>query len=294
MTGQSHAYPWGIYQDVNQLNKIQSWYEQGTGFMAKALRFHCLSMFGDVCGAGGISLSPAATLGGHRCPTGPWVRLCCSQAPGTPMEPARPPSSLPCPFPGDTAGGLVTYPKTQSITIKEPGLTKTDFARLCCSLQVGKWPSISKAMLTSAARNQNYGTLPEPALTWPGSFDGAGTAPPRCKIISVSPHLAELGVVPPGLQARAWRDSVKSNRVKSWRQTLSWWLGRDGGSVPTPGSQSWCVHPKQHRGFHKSGCRNVISALLCWLGSRWRENATETEVMFQFLRQPSGFSHFEN
>lgn len=57
---------------------------------------------------------------------------------------------------------------------------KTDFVMFCCSLQVGMWPSISRAMLTSADGNQNYGKLPGTALTWLGGFDAVGTAPPRC------------------------------------------------------------------------------------------------------------------
>lgn len=139
---------------------MHSCYKQGTsGPWPRPPGSPCLSMFGDVGGAGGISLSPAVhsrwTQVSHRSHESTLGMSLLS--PGTLSSPGHP------------AASLVTSQETQfgHLSLQEllelkdttrhhkRTVVKTDFVMLCCSLQVEMWPSISRAMLTSAAGNQN-------------------------------------------------------------------------------------------------------------------------------------------
>lgn len=81
---------------------------------------------------------------------------------------------------------------------------KTDFLMFCCSLQVGTRPSISRAMLTSAAGNQNYGKLPVAALRWPGAL---------MERVQLHPGVT-CAFVPAALQSRAGRDAINPTRLR--------------------------------------------------------------------------------
>lgn len=232
--------------------------------MANTPQLHHLPVSGDVCCAGDISLSGAATLEGHRCPTGlmaaPWGRLGCPQAPWTSHDMCEATSQAPSPPPLQAqlvAPSLAPQAaqRHHSCPFRCNKRTRTNkncssrcFAVLC------RWEAplaISRAMLTSAAWNQNYEN------NWPGGFGRAAATLPRTNRISMSPNLGEHRFVTSDPEATSWGDALTQPGYKLGPNPFpvvmpGAWLppeaGRAGVSVPTPGN--WCqhAHPIQHSG----------------------------------------------
>lgn len=90
------------------------------------------------------------------------------------------------------------------------------------------------------------------------------------------------------------RDAIKSSRVKSWSQSFRDGLAETGAVSPYLEARADVSTPTSTGGLTSLAAKTSSVALLCWLGSTWREEVTETEVILPFLRQQSGFSQLEN